>query len=89
MATIADATEAVEAIKERLSPALETLDENVRRGRRLIVKGRHAAEDAAAATALQVRQHPFGTVVVAAGAGAFIGCLLGLALGWQARGARS
>jgi len=89
MATIPEATEAVEAIKERLSPALETLDENVRRGRRLIVKGRHATEDAVAAGALQVRRHPLGTVLVAAGAGALMGSLLGLALGWQARGARS
>jgi ElaB/YqjD/DUF883 family membrane-anchored ribosome-binding protein len=89
MATISEATEAVEAIKERLSPALETLDENVRRGRRLVVKGRHAAEDAAAAATLQVRRHPLGTVLVAAGAGALMGGLIGLALGWQARGARS
>lgn len=89
MATIPEASEVVEAIKERLSPALETLDENVRRGRRLIVEGRDAAEDAAAAAALQVTRHPFGTVLVAAGVGALMGGLLGLALGWQARGARS
>jgi len=89
MATIADATKSVEAIKERLSPALETLDENVRQGRRLIVQGRHAAEDAVAAAALQVRRHPLNTVVIAAGAGALAGGLLGFALGWQVRRARS
>lgn len=89
MATIADATKTVEAIKERLSPALETLDENVRQGRRLIVRGRHAAEDAVAAAALQVRRHPLSTVVIVAGAGAFAGGVLGFVLGWQARRARS
>jgi ElaB/YqjD/DUF883 family membrane-anchored ribosome-binding protein len=89
MAMTPDATKTVEAIKERLAPALETLDENVRQGRKLIVRGRHAAEDAVAAAALQVRRHPLSTVVAAAGAGALAGALLGFALGWQTRRERS
>jgi ElaB/YqjD/DUF883 family membrane-anchored ribosome-binding protein len=79
------ATTAAEAIRQRLGPALEAIDENVRQGRRLVVRGRHAAEDAFDASALQVRRHPLGAVALAAGTGALAGCLIGFALGRLAR----
>lgn len=75
----------VEAIRERLEPAVESFDENVRRQtRRAIVQGRHAAEDAAAAMVVRVRRHPLRAVAFAAGAGAVIGGLAGYAL-WLGR----
>ena len=75
-------TTAVEALKERSTPALDTLDETVRRGRRVIVRGQHAAEDAAAAAVLQIRRRPLSGVMIAAGAGALAGGLIGFGLGW-------
>jgi len=75
----------VEAIKERLAPALDTLDETIRQGRRAMVRGQHAAEDAAAAATLVVRRRPLSAVMVAAGAGALAGGLVGFGLGWFTR----
>jgi ElaB/YqjD/DUF883 family membrane-anchored ribosome-binding protein len=85
MAIATGAATAVEAIKERLAPALDTLDETVHQGRRVIVRGQHAAEDAAAAAALVVRRRPLSAVMVAAGAGALAGGLIGFGLGWLTR----
>ncbi|HEY5618501.1 MAG TPA: hypothetical protein VIK60_11190 [Vicinamibacterales bacterium] len=85
MAIATGATTAVEAIKERLTPALDTLDETVRQGRRVIVRGQHAAEDATAAAALRIRRRPLSAVMIAAGAGALAGGLIGLGLGWLTR----
>lgn len=80
---------AKEAVAERLSPALESFEdnvrENVREARRAITHGRHAAEDLAAGTALEVRRRPLMSVAVVGAAGAFAGCMFGFALGWQAR----
>lgn len=75
----------VEAVRERLAPALDTLDETVRQGRRMVVRGQHAAEDAVAAAALLVRRRPLAAVVLAAGAGAFVGGAIGFAAGWLTR----
>jgi len=85
MATGTGAANAVEAVKERLSPALERLDETMRQGRKFIVRGQHAAEDAAAAAALRIRRRPGSAVMVAAGVGALVGALVGFALGSVAR----
>jgi ElaB/YqjD/DUF883 family membrane-anchored ribosome-binding protein len=74
-------TAAVEAINERLGPALETLDENMRKARRLFVRGRHAAEDAVAAAALEVRRRPAAALVAIAGAGALVGLAVGFMIG--------
>jgi ElaB/YqjD/DUF883 family membrane-anchored ribosome-binding protein len=74
-----------ETVAERLTPALESLDENVRAARRAILHGRQRAEDLVDQTTLQVRQHPLTSVAVAASAGALAGCLIGFALGWKAR----
>jgi ElaB/YqjD/DUF883 family membrane-anchored ribosome-binding protein len=62
-----------------------SLEENVRTARRAIAQSRRAAEDLVDQTTLQVRQHPLASMAVAAGAGALAGCLIGFALGWQAR----
>ena len=86
MAIATGAATAAEAIKERLAPALDTLDETIRQGRRVITRGQHAAEDAAEAAALKIRRRPLSAVMVAAGAGALAGGLIGLGLGWLTRG---
>lgn len=75
----------VDAIKERLSPAVDTLDETVRHGRRLMIRGQHAAEDAAAAAALQIRRRPLSAVMTAAGAGVVSGLLFAFSLAWLKR----
>lgn len=82
MATTVEA--AMEAVTSRLSPALESLEENVRGARRAVSHGRHAAEDFAAGTALQVRRRPLTSIVLAGAAGTLAGCMLGFALGWEA-----
>jgi ElaB/YqjD/DUF883 family membrane-anchored ribosome-binding protein len=68
-------------MKERLSPALDKLDETMRQGRKAVVRGQHAAEDAAAGAALRIRRRPLGTVMIAAGVGALVGALVGFGLG--------
>jgi ElaB/YqjD/DUF883 family membrane-anchored ribosome-binding protein len=72
-------------VAERLTPALESLEGNVRSARRAIAQSRRKAEDLVDQTTLQVRQHPVASMAVAAGAGALAGCLIGFALGWKAR----
>jgi ElaB/YqjD/DUF883 family membrane-anchored ribosome-binding protein len=74
------AANAVEAVKERLAPTLDRLDETIRQGRQVVVRGQHAAEDAAAATALRIRRRPLSAVMIAAGAGALVGALIGFGL---------
>jgi len=86
MATITRTSAAREAIRERLAPALESLEENVRDARRVIVHGRHAAEDFVAGTALRVRWRPMMALAFAAGVGALAGCLIGFALGRRSHG---
>lgn len=85
MATGTAAANALEAVKEGLSPALETLDETMRQGQKFIVRGQHAAEDAAAAAALGIRRRPGSAVMFAAGVGALVGALVGFGLGSVAR----
>jgi ElaB/YqjD/DUF883 family membrane-anchored ribosome-binding protein len=80
MAIPAGATAAVEAIRERFTPTLETLDETVREGRRMIQRGRHRADDAAATAVSRIRERPLRAVVVAAGMGVFGGLLIGVAV---------
>jgi ElaB/YqjD/DUF883 family membrane-anchored ribosome-binding protein len=73
------------AVTGRLTPALESLDENVREARRALTHGRHAAEDLAAATVLQVRRHPLTAIALAGTVGAMAGCLMGFVFGWGVR----
>jgi ElaB/YqjD/DUF883 family membrane-anchored ribosome-binding protein len=71
----------VEAVKERLAPTLDKLDETVRHGRQVVVRGQQAAEDAAAAAALRIRRRPLSAVMIAAGAGALVGALVAFGVG--------
>lgn len=85
MAIATGAATAADAIKERLAPALDTLDERMREGRRAFVRGQHAAEDAAAAATRVVRRRPLRAVMIAAGVGAFAGGAIGFVFGWLTR----
>ena len=76
---------AADAMKEQLNTVVEKFEDNIRQGRRVMVKAQHAAEDGAAAAALQVRRHPVSAVAIAAGVGALAGCLLGFAIGQGCR----
>jgi ElaB/YqjD/DUF883 family membrane-anchored ribosome-binding protein len=76
---------AMDAVKDCLSPALEKVDETIREGRRVMVRGQHAVEDAAAAAVLTIRRRPGSTVLVAAGVGALVGALVGFGLGRRSR----
>lgn len=86
MAIATGAATAVDTIKERLAPALDALDERKRQGRRAFVRGQHAAEDAAAAAAVIVRRRPLSAVMIAAGAGALAGGVIGFGFGCLTRG---
>ena len=83
MATMTES--ATKAIRENAGPALEAIEENVRDVRRAVVAGRHAVEDCAAETTLQVRRHPFTAVGLAVGIGSLVGCLVGFAFGRRGR----
>lgn len=83
MATMTES--ATKAIREHAGPALEAIEENVRDARRAVVAGRHAVEDCAAETTLQVRRHPFTAVGLAVGIGSLVGCLVGFAFGRRGR----
>lgn len=83
MATMTES--ATKALRERAGPVLEALEENVRDVRRAVVAGRHAAEDCAAETTLQVRRHPFMAVGLAVGIGSLVGCVVGFTLGRRGR----
>ena len=85
MSTATGAATAVDAIKERLVPALDAFDETARRGRRAFVRGQHAAEDAAAAATVIVRRRPLRAVMVAAAVGALTGGVIGFGFGWLTR----
>jgi ElaB/YqjD/DUF883 family membrane-anchored ribosome-binding protein len=73
-----------EAVSQRVNPALESLEQNVREARRAMAHGRRAAEDFVDGTTLRVRRHPLGSVALAVTAGALAGCVMGFALGWEA-----
>ena len=82
------ATPMADAIKERLTPALdrlEAIEMNARKARRAVARSRHAAEDAVTDATLSVRRHPIGAVALAAGAGALAGCVMGYMLGRRGR----
>ena len=77
------ATPTADAIRDRLTPAIDTLgtiEKNLRRARRAAAHGRYATEDAVAGATLGIRRRPLRTVALAAGAGALAGCLFGFAM---------
>ena len=86
MATLTEAPIA-ESIRERLTPALETIDDALRRGRRAVVHGQQAAADATDTAAIHIRRHPLAAVMAAGTAAALAGCVIGFGVGWIARGA--
>ena len=67
---------------------LRSQPETIRQGRRVMVRGQHAVEDAAAAAVLTIRRRPGRAVMAAAGIGALVGALVGFGLGSLARGRR-
>jgi hypothetical protein len=73
-----------EAVSERLNPALESLEQNVRDARSAMAHGRRVAEDFVGGATLRVRRHPLSSTALAVIAGMLAGCVLGFALGWQA-----
>jgi ElaB/YqjD/DUF883 family membrane-anchored ribosome-binding protein len=74
-----------DAVAERLAPALESLDQNLRSARRTIALGRRMARDAVDDASLRVRHRPLTSVALAAAAGALAGCLIGFVFGQRAR----
>ena len=81
MTTIAEATAMADAVKERFDSGLRQIEQTVEQGRRVIAKGRQAAEDGVAAAALQVRRHPLRIVAGATAVAAVLGCIVGFAFG--------
>ena len=79
MATVSES--AAKAASDYVEPILAALDDNVRDARRAVVAARHAVEDRAAQTVIHVRRHPFVSLGIAAGAGAFLGCVIGFTIG--------
>ena len=74
------ATISAEAMKEHFAPVAEKFDETMRKGRKAFVRGQHAAEDAAAQAALEIRLRPVTTVVMAVAVGALLGAVVGFGL---------
>lgn len=85
MATAPWTTVARDVLTARMGPLLDMIQENARHLRRALVRGRHAAEDLAAGAALQVRQHPLGSVTAAVCAGLAAGVLAGFFVGRNGR----
>jgi len=83
MSTMMEST--TKTIREHAGPALEALEESVRDVSRAVGAGRHAVEDCAAETTLQVRRHPFIALGLAVGIGSLVGCLVGFTFGRRAR----
>lgn len=79
MTTIIDKTR--EAVSDRLNPAWESLEQNVREARRAVARGRRAAEDYADEAALQVRRHPLSALGIAVTTGILAGCVMGFLMG--------
>ena len=71
------ATPARESIRERIMPALECVEKNVRHARRALRQGRYTAEDLAAATKLAVRHRPLRTLALTGAVAALAGCVFG------------
>ena len=74
-----------EAVSERLNPALESIEQNLRDARRAVAHGRRAAEDVVDGATRQIKRHPLSSTALAATAGILVGCVMGFALGRQAR----
>lgn len=82
---MATATQSERAIESCRWPTMESVEEDLRRARRVVNTARHAAEDAVAEAALNVRRHPLQSVGGAAVIGAIVGGVLGFGAGRFAR----
>jgi ElaB/YqjD/DUF883 family membrane-anchored ribosome-binding protein len=85
-----EAEAATNAVRERFGAGLRQFEENVEQrlheGRRVVEKGRRAAEDGIAAATREIRRHPLQATAFAAFAGALAGCIAGFAYGrWVRR----
>jgi len=81
MAIATSAAVTMERIRERLTPTRDRFDQKMRRGRRILDRGQHAVEDAAAMTAVNIRRRPLTAVAIAAVAGAIVASLAVFGLG--------
>ena len=79
MTTVAQSV--ANAASEYTEPLRAAVKEDVRNARRAVVAARHAVEDCADSTVVQVRRHPFVSLGVAAAAGILVGSLVGFLLG--------
>ena len=69
-------------------PTREALEENLREVRRVATSARHAAEDAVAEAALNIRRNPLRAVAGAAVVAGIAGMLVGFGAGLFARNRR-
>jgi hypothetical protein len=69
-------------------PTREALEENLREVRRVAATARHAAEDAVAEAAVNIRRHPLRAFAGAAMVAGIAGMLVGFGAGWCARARR-
>lgn len=76
------------AVTDRLAPALDSLEQHVHDARRVVARGRRAAENLVEDTTRRIRRRPLRSMAVAASAGALVGCLIGVVLGWNGRHTR-
>jgi len=79
MRTVAE--DVIKAASEYTDPIRAAVHENVRDARRAVTAARHAAEDCADTTVVQVRRHPFVSLGIAAGIGTLAGCAIGFTVG--------
>jgi hypothetical protein len=84
MATMRDFAEAKGTARTPCAfPSLETLEANIRSVRQAIEDTRHTTGQIVAGTAAQVQQHPLRAVALVMAAGALMGGLTGVILGWR------
>lgn len=82
---MATATQTARVTEPGCWPAREALEENLREVRRVATTARHAAEDAVAEAALNIRRHPLRAVGGAAVVAGIAGMLVGFGAGWYTR----
>jgi ElaB/YqjD/DUF883 family membrane-anchored ribosome-binding protein len=75
MTTITDAAALAHTAKDRLDSGIQQFEEKVEQGRRVIAKGRRAAEDGVEATVSQLKRHPLRAVAAATAVGVLVGCV--------------
>lgn len=79
MTTVAES--AAKTASEYTEPIRAAVHDGLRDVRRAVAAGRHAVEDCADETAIQVRRHPFASLGMAAAVGLLAGGVIGFLLG--------